>query len=92
MDSLLRGRGSLALALSLFFGKTGCRGGAAGMPLTAALPHLHTRRYSHGVLVLFLVLRFSARRKITKAPIRIASFVNEPIIKSLSSAGLFYAA
>ena len=29
---------------NLFLGKTGRRGGAAEMPLTAALPRLHTRR------------------------------------------------
>ena len=28
----------------LFFGKTGCGGGAAGMPQSAALPRLRTRR------------------------------------------------
>ena len=38
--------------------------------------------HAHRVLVLFLALRFSARRKITKAPIRIASIANEPIIES----------
>ena len=51
MDSLLWGGGSLTLALSRFFGKTGCGGGAAGMPLTAALPHLHTRRGNNEIRI-----------------------------------------
>ena len=46
MDSLRWGGGSLALALGLLtiLWKTGCGGGAAEMPRSAALPHLRTRR------------------------------------------------
>ena len=46
MDSLLRGRGSLALALGLLtiLWENRVRGGAAEMPRSAALPRLRTRR------------------------------------------------
>ena len=53
MDSLLRGRGSLTLALGLLtvLWKTGCGGGAVEMPQSAALPRLHTRRGNNEIRI-----------------------------------------